>query len=365
MSTTTNPPTEKQVTEQRNGGIGPTPADGTPGGKVSAEVRNWSQTRETVAPDFDFDTNPDPRPAGSPTADQPQQTNPQGEPPASQVADGIKIVFKGREEVIPVDKAATMLQQFRNIDEQYGPYHVLARQLKEAGVDPARGAQLLVEAYNKTFGANTRPTGTNPADNVTAAPAAAPAAAISDDQAAEKAKEITAQMGVNNPDFEQAVANILKHGSTLAQLAGTVPSLVNDVNRVKQAHVAAANNAHLTSINQHAEAVASELGINDEANFTEFQAWVQDLEQTIPGTMQGIMRSPQAVEKAIRLFAEQKKGREAQRAADALRQQVNNDRARAGGEAVTPAGRGGAAPGAAANKADAQKAFNDEMLAAL
>ena len=373
--------TEAEVTSQKNPGSGaitvlaqaanppanaPTPqteAEANPDKSgFSAAERLQANDRMPVDFDFEVTNNPDPR-AGAEAGDANAQD--MGDVEADAISRMLKIKYRGQEEEIPEEKAITMLQQFKSMDSKYGPIMELARRVQEqTGItDPNQIANAMGEGMLQMLQAQQQ-------GQADATPAECPAVVEansdprvmqknvqSDEQATQAAQEFFEENGLQPTDAAfKSMANIFKYSTAIEQAATILPTLIEDVNMFKQQQEQAARQSQQTLVDAQAAATAQELGIDDEQTFTDFVSFVEMQEQMFPGYKSAIAMNPTAMDKSIRDYHAIASGNRSATEQAQMKQQVEKDIARAGGETV--ASRGSDEPGQAAPN----RSFNDQML---
>ena len=373
--------TEAEVTAQKNPGSGaitdpaqaanppanaPTPqteAEANPDKSgFSAAERLQANDRMPVDFDFEVTNNPDPR-AGAEAGDANAQD--MGDVEADAISRMLKIKYRGQEEEIPEEKAITMLQQFKSMDSKYGPIMELARRVQEqTGItDPNQIANAMGEGMLQMLQAQQQ-------GQADATPAESPAVAEansdprvmqknvqSDEQATHAAQEFFEEDGLQPTDAAfKSMANIFKYSTAIEQAATILPTLIEDVNMFKQQQEQAARQSQQTLVDAQAAATAQELGIDDEQTFNDFVSFVEMQEQMFPGYKSAIAMNPTAMDKSIRDYHAIASGNRSATEQAQMKQQVEKDIARAGGETV--ASRGSDEPGQAAPN----RSFNDQML---
>lgn len=373
--------TEAEVTAQKNPGSGaitdpaqaanppanaPTPqteAEANPDKSgFSAAERLQANDRMPVDFDFEVTNNPDPR-AGAEAGDANAQD--MGDVEADAISRMLKIKYRGQEEEIPEEKAITMLQQFKSMDSKYGPIMELARRVQEqTGItDPNQIANAMGEGMLQMLQAQQQ-------GQADATPAESPAVAEansdprvmqknvqSDEQATQAAQEFFEENGLQPTDAAfKSMANIFKYSTAIEQAATILPTLIEDVNMFKQQQEQAARQSQQTLVDAQAAATAQELGIDDEQTFNDFVSFVEMQEQMFPGYKSAIAMNPTAMDKSIRDYHAIASGNRSATEQAQMKQQVEKDIARAGGETV--ASRGSDEPGQAAPN----RSFNDQML---
>mgnify|MGYP005745633825 FL=1 len=277
----------------------------------------------------------------------------------------LKIKYRGQEEEIPEEKAITMLQQFKSMDSKYGPIMELARRVQEqTGItDPNQIANAMGEGMLQMLQAQQQ-------GQANATPAESPAVAEansdprvmqknvqSDEQATQAAQEFFEENGLQPTDAAfKSMANIFKYSTAIEQAATILPTLIEDVNMFKQQQQQAAMQSQQTLVDAQAAATAQELGIDDEQTFNDFVSFVEMQEQMFPGYKSAIAMNPTAMDKSIRDYHAIASGNRSATEQAQMKQQVEKDIARAGGETV--ASRGSDEPGQAAPN----RSFNDQML---
>lgn len=288
-------------------------------------------------------------------------TDNQGVTEAPTTERGIRIVFKGQEEVIPEDQAATMIQQYKGINQNYGPYMELAKRLADAGYGPQDGAQLLVEAVQRMQAAGqqpNQPTGEQPGQqNSQPATEQAPNPGADADAEAERlTRELFDSNGLSpTPEVFERFKNMMKYSGQIEGFAGQLQTVVSKVSEMEGRTQRTVEQARAAAVDAAAARVANELGVNDETNFNAFLQHVEQREQVFPGMKQAIFASPRAMEQAIRDWHTMTAGTgtAADNKANALESTIHKDAARAGGDFVPSSG--GSGGGEAMD-------FNTEMM---
>ena len=373
--------TEAEVTAQKNPGSGaitdpaqaanppataPTPqteAEANPDKSgFSAAERLQSNDRMPVDFDFEVTNNPDPR-AGAEAGDANAQDMGDVEPDA--ISRMLKIKYRGQEEEIPEEKAITMLQQFKSMDSKYGPIMELARRVQEqTGItDPNQIANAMGEGMLQMLQAqqqgqaNATPAESPVVSEASSDPRVMQKNVQSDEQATQAAQEFFEENGLQPTDAAfKSMANIFKYSTAIEQAATILPTLMEDVNMFKQQQQQAAMQSQQTLVDAQAAATAQELGIDDEQTFNDFVSFVEMQEQMFPGYKSAIAMNPSAMDKSIRDYHAIASGNRSATEQAQMKQQVEKDIARAGGETV--ASRGSDEPGQAAPN----RSFNDQML---
>lgn len=373
--------TEAEVTAQKNPGSGaitdpaqaanppanaPTPqteAEANPDKSgFSAAERLQANDRMPVDFDFEVTNNPDPR-AGAEAGDANAQDMGDVEPDA--ISRMLKIKYRGQEEEIPEEKAITMLQQFKSMDSKYGPIMELARRVQEqTGItDPNQIANAMGEGMLQMLQAqqqgqaNATPAESPVVSEASSDPRVMQKNVQSDEQATQAAQEFFEENGLQPTDAAfKSMANIFKYSTAIEQAATILPTLMEDVNMFKQQQQQAAMQSQQTLVDAQAAATAQELGIDDEQTFNDFVSFVEMQEQMFPGYKSAIAMNPSAMDKSIRDYHAIASGNRSATEQAQMKQQVEKDIARAGGETV--ASRGSDEPGQAAPN----RSFNDQML---
>ena len=378
MKTMANP-SEAEVTAQKNPGSGaitdpakaanppanaPTPqtdAEANPD-KTGFSAAERLQANDRMPVDFDFEVtnNPDPR-AGAEAGDANAQD--MGDVEADTISRMLKIKYRGQEEEIPEEKAITMLQQFKSMDSKYGPIMELARRVQEqTGItDPNQIANAMGEGMLQMLqaqqGQSEAPAESPAVSEAKADPRVMQRNVQSDEQATQAAQEFFEENGLQPTDAAfKSMANIFKYSSAIEQAATVLPTLMEDVSMFKQQQQQAAMQSQQTLVDAQASATAQELGIDDEQTFNDYISWVEMQEQTFPGYKNAIATNPSAIDKSIRDYHAIASGSRNAAEQAQMKQQVEKDIARAGGETV--ASRGSDEPGQAAPS----RSFNDQML---
>lgn len=376
----TNPtPTEGQATAQTQP-TGLPPGDmGKPKTEADANGQTQPQTTKTlreakrvaIPVDFDFDVDPEPRPKMDPMnpPEAKQEQNPQSPNPIDAMAGGIEIEFKGQKEMIPLDSARTMLQQFKNMSAM-SPVVGLAGQIADAmGIkDPREVAAFIRDAVMKaTKGgdpANAAMQQTPPTAEEAAKAAGVPPVVVPPSIPPEVDKVVDDFFASNGlqptPEVRESMRNMVAYGKHVKDMAAAFPQLQSEVLTFKKAQEVNSQRALTDAVNARAAKVAAELGIDTQEEVQGFQAWVSEVGQTFPGFQRSITTNPDAMDKAIRQYHVFSVGQRALSNQKNQRQQVQGDLSRAGGDA--PGGRPAFAQTQTAPK-DEVKAFNDDIMA--
>lgn len=369
---------EAQVTAQKNPGSGaitnpnqavnppanaptpPTDAEANPD-KTGFSAAERLQANDRMPADFDFEvtTNPDPR-AGAEAGDANAQD--MGDVEEDTISRMLRIKYRGQEEEIPEDKAVTMLQQFKSMESKYGPVMELARRVAEqTGTnDPNDIANMMgqgmLEMLQKQQGGE-QPAESPAMQEAKNDPRVMERNVKSSEQATQAAQEFFEENGLQPTDAAfQAMSNIFKYADAIEQAATVIPTLMEDVNSFKMQQQQAAMQSKQTLVDAQASATAQELGIDTESDFNDYISWVEMQDQTFPGYKDAIGTNPSAIDKSIRdYYAIVNGSRNAAEQAE-MKQRVEQDIARAGGETV--ASRGSDEPGPATPRQN----FSDEML---
>lgn len=377
---TNNTPTEAQVTAQTQPTGLPPGEMGKPGNEADANGKSGQtvskplrEAKRMVVPvDFDFQVDPEPRPnmdpMNPPAAN--QQQNPQSQNPIDALAQGIEVEYRGQKEMVPLDAAKTMIQQFKSMSSM-SPVYGVAKQLAEAmGItDPRQVAELLKTAVMDHM---SKQQGNG------AAPAPAPAPATAQEQAAVAGNPIPAvppqispevdaavdaffqQNGLTpTPEIRDSMRMMMAYGKHVQDVAQAFPQIAADVKMFKDAQQTHTQRALEDSVNARAAKVAAELGIDTAEEVQGFQQWVSEVGKTFTGFVPSIRSNPEAMEKAIRQYHVFSVGQRTLTQQKTTRENVTSDLARAGGDA--PGGRGGANFAAPPAKDD-QKAFEQDMM---
>jgi hypothetical protein len=371
---------EAQVTAQRNPGSGaitnpaqavnppanaptpPTDAEANPDKSgFSAAERLKANDRMPVDFDFEVTDNPDPR-AGAEAGDATAQE--MGNVEEDAITRMLRIKYRGQEEEIPEEKAITMLQQFKSMDSKYGPVMELARRVSEqTGItDPNQIANTMGEGMLQMLraqqGATEQPVEDSPGlAEAKSDPRVMQRNVKSQEVATQAAQEFFEENGLQPTDAAfQAMSNIFKYSEAIEQAATVIPTLMEDVSMFKAQQERAAMQSKQTLVDAQASATAQELGIDDEASFNDYISWVEMQEQTFPGYKNAIGTNAVAIDKSIRDYNAIVSNSRYALNQSQMKQQVEKDIARAGGETV--ASRGSDTPGGSAPKGN----FNDQML---
>lgn len=354
-------------------GAGTTPQQiMNPPDRVPAPGTVQGDGRSIQAADFSFETDPDPRKGpvdgGNDRLNRfKQEENPQG-PTAAQM---VRIKFDGVEEDIPLDKAATMIQQYKSINKNSGPLLELGNQIRaQTGItDPQQIAQLVTMALNNMQSGQSKQQAVDGA--VAAAQAGGDVPAVPSDPKVANERAQKAEASVRsffekqglNPDPADpvylAMVKMVTYGDAVEGLAQSFPKVADRVQAFEQEAATRVQQAKLAQVDAQALKTAEELGINSEENLAQFQAYVSEMEQMFPGYAGRVLENPQAMDKAIRSFHAQAVGTKALATGKMTTQNAIKDMARAGGEGVAARGAPGAGP------ASDRMSFNDKMLTEL
>lgn len=354
---TSNPLTEAQVTAKNVPHSGANTVPGAHPKTVADPVADKDFRGVKIIGPNDVEIGGDKRPNVNPLkpkADT-QDPGPSGEAPAQKA---IKINYKGQERTYDEQAAVNMLQQHLSIEENYGPYLALARQFREQGIDPQAGARMIVDAINgqQKPAAAEQP---KAPDNKSADTSTNSDGVMSEADADRLTKELFDANGLNpTPEAFARMKKVIQYGEYVEKMAGQLPGLLQDVNGFKQQQAQMTEATARAAVDARASQVADELGLNTEQGFQGFVQWAQEQGKVFPGFQQAMVGSPDAMERAIRLYAATSLGAKAAATAAALETQIGKDLARAGGE-MAPAARG--AQGGTVG-GDPRADFNRQML---
>lgn len=335
--------------------------------------------RDAVPVDFDFEINPQSRPAMDPMnpPEERQEQNAQSPNPIDQMANGIEIEYRGQKETIPVDAARTMLQQFKTMSGM-SPIIGLANQVADKlGIkDPREVAAFIQQAIMSHV---TQQGGGDPNAAAGQGGQQPPASAQQQREATPGVKQpelppeispevdaavdaFFSQNGLTpTPEVRDSMRNMIAYGKHIKEVANAFPALAADVNIFKQATQVNSQRALDDAVNARAAKVAAELGIDTQEEVQGFSGWVADANKAFPGFSKSIATNPDAMEAAVRQYHLASTGKKALAAQATQKGNVQADLARAGGDA--PGGRsGGGANFAQAAKPDDQKAFEQDVM---
>ena len=356
-----NPPTEAQQPASE--------ADANPD-KDGLRAADRLYANDRLEADYDFEVAQDVDPR---EGRQPEDANQQdiAEDEEGAIDRMLRIKYRGKEEDVSEEDAITMVQQFKTIDNKYGPIMELSRQLSEATgeTDPEKLAGLMAQALHQGGPPNGEPPAVPPQ---VAAPPAEVARTPMNDPAAQHAMQ---EQHIRNMEESRAQAqsffdengltptnealpsmrNMIMYGGQISQVANVLPSLMADVQQFKEQQAANVQASNQAVVDSTAAATAQELGIDTEVEFNDYLSWVDSQEEYLPGYKQAISSNPKAMDKSIRDYHAIATGNRSSKEQAALKQQVEKNIQRAGGETV--ASRGSEVPGG-----PSPTNFNDEIM---
>lgn len=365
----TTPPNEAAVTNAKN-----PPGDATPKTPPKTEG-NANATDKRFAEwgsDLSKPNTMKPTNARGASGDGGNPTGSQGDAAKTATSDtapaGSKLVvkYKGADREYDSEAARNLIQQGLALQEKHtGLKPVIdgtEQLMQRIGItDPnvfmntvIAGLQALSE---KQTGANARNNGAQSTTQMD--PSAAAAAGQQDVEAAladfEKANGI-----VLTPAFRTMFTNIAKNSNSVAQVAGTLPTLQAQVENLTKGERLRGLRAQADAVNAAAVAARDQNNLTDD-DYADFQAFVDETEKVFPGFKTKVQTDPNAVTYAINRFAMERKGTAAIKTNAELDADARARAARAGGDTVSARGTGGS-PGV---NGKSEKSFNDEMLQAL
>ena len=389
MNTMAKTKSDAEVTKVKNPGSGaitdprraknppaeaPTPpSDGesnpdTSGLKASKRLT----ANDRLEADYDFEVVQAEDPRGDRGPEDANTQESQANDGESAVERMLRIKYRGEEQDIPEADAVTMVQQYKMMDQNYGPLHSLAKQIADAtGIsDPQQIADMLVAG--EFAPKQQQPEMVDPNDPQYERTVGEAASEINDitaptvpfnepDAQAQQQANAMAQAFFDNNGLDptdeafNSMANMIKYSNQMSQVAQVLPQLMQDVQAFKAEQQNNAIQSQKALVDATASSTAQELGIDTPEEFNDFISWVNMQNQSFPGFQDIISQNPQSMDKAIRDYHAIATGNRNTKEQMALKEQVAKDVARAGGETV--ASRGSDTPGQAP-RVD----FNDEML---
>ena len=310
--------------------------------------------------DYDFEVMQDVDPRED---RQPEDANQQelGEDAEGAIDRMLKIKYRGKEEEIPEADAITMVQQFKMMDNKYGPILELARKLSDqtGEKDPEQIALMMAQ----NFGALSQ--GVDNSASPQEAPVQAPQVnpevmqmqnQASKEDARQKAQAFFDDNGLTpTEDAMASMQNMILYGDQMSTIASMLPSMMSDIEAFKQQQAQNVMQSQRSLVDSTASATAQELGIDTEQEFNDYISWVEEQEQFIPGYKEIISANPKAMDKSIRDYHAIATGNRNTQEQAAMKRNVEKTIQRAGGETV--ASRGSDAPGG-----PPPKDFNDEIM---
>ena len=365
----TTPPTEAAVTTAKN-----PPGDATPKappkteGQANATDKRFAEWGADLAkPNNMKATNPrgESGDGGNPSGSQGDATK-AGDAGTQQPGGKIAVKYKGADREYDMEAARNLIQQGLALQDKHTSMKPVidgAEQLMQRiGVnDPqvflntiVAGLQALSEKQTGTAQRGAQNTGGEQID-----PAAAKNAGTVDVDAAladfEKENGI-----VLTPAFKAMMTNIAKNSNSVAAVAGTLPTLQAQIEKLANGERLRGMKAQADAVNSAAIAARDKNNLTDD-DYTDFQAYVDETEKVFPGFKTRIQTDPSAVTYAINRFAMERKGTAAIKTQAEMDAEARQRADRAGGDTVSARGTGGA-PGSGGSSA---KSFNDEMLRTL
>jgi len=176
-------------------------------------------------------------------------------------------------------------------------------------------------------------------------------------QVEDQLAQLEQENGISLPDgMKNSLRVLLSNAAQVEQVAKAFPQLLSEVQNTKQTLEQQATRDRANAVNTVAKNVSTELGINTEKDFQSFMGWLDDMEGVAPGIKQRVGQDPAAMEKVIRNFAKTLKGEKADALETEMRNNVQRDASRAGGDFGVSSRSGG--PGTGGQRPN----FNDQML---
>lgn len=320
MTTKTNPPTDAEANTEGSG------------------AKAWGADL-TDAGKYTF-TDPRKAAVGS-EANADVQTTDKSAPT---VAAKLKVKYKGEEREYDEVAAATMISQHLGLQETHKDFAPIINSTKElmqqTGITDRTVFLNTVKAGLAAL-AEKQAMDKNQTTQQPAAPAQAvdPAAARSIDVEAEL-NAMEQENGIKlTPGLRDMFRNLAQNSNAVAGVAQKLPELEKEVSSLSSKARAEALMARNTQVNTAAQALAKELGLEDEKDYPEFQSWMQEQDKVFPGYSRLAVASPEAISHAMRQFHGLRTGAKASADKTALEDTLKKNAARAGGDAV--ASRGG------------------------
>ena len=328
---------------------------------LKAADRLYANDRLEADYDFEVAQDVDPREGRQP-GDAAEQD--QGQEAEGAIDRMLRIKYRGKEEDVPEADAITMVQQFKMMDNKYGPILEMARDLSEktGETDPEKIAQMLASSMQRASQDPAllgTPYPEAPAPEVMAE--APPQMLQQRDpqalaQAQTKAQAFFDDNGLTpTEDALDSMKNMIMYGNELSTVASMLPKMMADIEGFKQEQQSNAAASKRTLVDTTAEATASELGIDTEQEFNDYVSWVDEQEKFIPGYKEIISGNPQAMDKSIRDYHAISMGNKNTQENAAMKASVEKTIKRAGGETV--ASRGSDSPGG-----PPPTNFNDDIM---
>ena len=312
---------------------------------LKAADRLYANDRLEADYDFEVAQDVDPREGRQP-GDAAEQD--QGQEAEGAIDRMLRIKYRGKEEDVPEADAITMVQQFKMMDNKYGPILEMARDLSEktGETDPEKIAQMLASSMQRAS--------QDPALLGTPYPEA-PAPEVMAEAPPQMLQQRDPQALAQAQTKAQAFFDDNGLTPTEDALDSMLPKMMADIEGFKQEQQSNAAASKRTLVDTTAEATASELGIDTEQEFNDYVSWVDEQEQFIPGYKEIISGNPQAMDKSIRDYHAISMGNKNTQENAAMKASVEKTIKRAGGETV--ASRGSDSPGGPppAN-------FNDDIM---
>lgn len=379
-------PDERTVTQQKTGTVPQAaPEDQreyTGGSGVPPQAREWGSDVgpkhvESSAEDIGFETALDTR--GLDYNEDFELDD--AARPGEQERDGItnetatdrmlRVKFNGEDREYSEDTARTMLQQYLSMQSKAPAAAMTAELMDKLGLtDPRQLAMLVaagVQAVQNRAAGGRQPNeaGAERQENAmgTQESAGAEATEVGEPNPATQ-EQVEAQLaqleqdnGIALPEgMKQSLRVLLTNAAQVEQVSKAFPQLLSEVQQTKQTLQAQAQKDRANAVNTVAKNVSEELGINTEKDFQSFMGWLDEMEQVAPGLKQRVGQDPVVMEKSIRQFAKTLKGDKADALEQEMRDKVQKDAKRAGGD-FGVASRAGT-PGSGGARAS----FNDQML---
>lgn len=366
----TTPPTEAAVTAAKNpaGSATPSSPPKTEGNASATDKRFAEWGSDLSKPAGMKATNPRGQSGdgGNPSGSQGDAAKPaDGGAPAA-AGGKITVKYKGADREYDGEAARNLIQQGLALQDKHTALKPVIdgteQLMQRIGVsDPqvflntiVAGLQALSE---KQTGANARAAAPNGGEQID--PAAAQSAGNVDVNAAladfEKENGI-----VLTPAFKAMMTNIAKNSNSVAAVAGTLPTLQAQIEKLANGERLRGMKAQADAVNSAAVAARDKNNLTDD-DYTDFQAFVDETDKVFPGFKTRIQTDPNAVTYAINRFAMERKGTAAIKTQAEMDAEARQRAGRAGGDTVSARGTGGA-PGSTGSST---KTFNDEMLQSL
>ncbi|QDP51150.1 MAG: hypothetical protein Unbinned1190contig1000_43 [Prokaryotic dsDNA virus sp.] len=325
---------------------------------LRAADRLYANDRLEADYDYDVMQDVDPREDRQPEDANQQDLAEEGE---SAIDRMLRIKYRGKEEDVSEEDAVTMIQQFKMMDNKYGPILQLARNLSEqtGESDPQKLAEIMAGSIGQAV--ENRVNEMQPEAAAMQQPEQPDPALMQRQQQDLETSRQQAQAFFDDngltPTNEamHSMTNMIMYGDQISRVANTLPQLMADVEAFKQSQAMNAQESQRKLVDSTASAVAAELGIDTEQEFNDYLSWVDGQEEFIPNYKQVISQNPKAMERSIRDYHAIATGNRNTQEQMAMKKQVEKNIQRAGGETV--ASRGSDAPGG-----PAPANFNDEIM---